>query len=481
MLDEKSIVRHPLEWAPAPAVPGTPPHLNRVGVRRYTCRDPALDPTTILVLMPGFTGGVNDLDDLAVTLVTAGQGRVAVWAVERRNHLLEDLGGMELAEGAENPEAALAYYLVPGARCPVPGSDKDGASLPEPGTGHRAPGTFFSPLSGADTPWMASWGLKVALDDARAVVHEARRAVGEQGRVLLGGHSMGGMIAQCYAAWDFDGAPGHGELDGIVLIDGAVGGPMWTSTTGMEQYHAGAAAIAAGRPFWDERGRGAAPDVAILAQVAAMAASMPAWRERPSLVAPHIAGLVPLPEPIAANAAQLTNEAFFGLMVDAETGPFPSYRANVGQLDPSGDWLSHHHCGKPTELARVARALRQLDGTNGMEWYASRRLNAEIDLSSNLDSRDPATLAFATAAGLRLWHNASVRLPVFGAVARSDVQHRSRYSWYRDAIAGDDFTLLELPEYDHLDPLFAGDTEGGNRCTQALSEWLGHVMQRQGG
>jgi hypothetical protein len=107
-----------------------------------------------------------------------------------------------------------------------------------------------------------------------------------------------------------------------------------------------------------------------------------------------------------------------------------------------------------------------------MEWYAARRLNAEVDLSSNLDSRDEATGALAAAERLRLWHNATMPLPVFGAVTLSSEQSRSRYLWYRDAIASDDFTLLELPEYDHLDPLFAQDSEGGNRCLTALAAWM---------
>jgi pimeloyl-ACP methyl ester carboxylesterase len=440
---------------------------------------------------------------------------------------------MERAEEAQNPELALAYYLAPGSRLQALPAARTGGAAGCPGEGRRLaldnkllpsePGAWslelgaksfsFTPITGADVPWMASWGLEVAIADARAVVREARRAVADKGRVILGGHSMGGMIAQCYAAWDFDGAPGHRELDGIVLLDGAVGGPTWTATTGLEQYHDGCAAIAAGCPFWDEPWRGTSPTVAILAQVAAMAASLPDWRHRPSLVAPYVDGLLPLPEPVASGVAQLTNEAFLGCMVDADTGPIPTYRAHVGRLNQcpvpgarcparkdgssSGErraksragcrapdtghwreappllaWLPHHACGEPTDLARVARALRQLDGTNGLEWYASRRLNAEIDLSSNLDSRDPITADLASAAGLRLWHNASVPLPVFAANTRSAEQQLSRYTWYREAIEGSDFTLLELPEYDHLDPLFASDRPGGNRCTEALAGWL---------
>ena len=72
-----------------------------------------------------------------------------------------------------------------------------------------------------------------------------------------------------------------------------------------------------------------------------------------------------------------------------------------------------------------------------MEWYASRRLNGDVDLSSNLDSRHPATRAFAERDGLRLWHNRAMDRPVFACVTRSPEQAVWRYTWYRDAIASE--------------------------------------------
>lgn len=464
---ETTVVRHPLQWIAGARGLETPPHLNRIGIRRYALAGDGRAVRTALLLLPGFTGGVNDLDLAATCLVATGEGRVEVWTLERRTHLLEDLGGMEQAEAAEDPRVALGYYF-------------DG----------RPPG--FVPVTQADVPWMRHWGLAVAVADVRAAVRRARRAVGPAGQVLLGGHSLGGMMAQCYAAWDFRGIPGHRDLDGLVLLDGAVGGPAWTATTGLQQYHESRAAMAAGELYWDRPERGASPRSGVLAQVAAMAATMPAWREQPSLILPQVADLFPLPEGVL-----LTNEAALGYLVDAATGPISSYRAHAGQVDPTPiaclqdrpllGWRPHARCpSEPTgcaeraDLAQIGRALRQIDGTNGMEWYASRCLNAEVDLSSNLDSRDATTGALAAAEGLRLWHNRTMALPVFGAVTRSSEQSHARYIWYRDAIAGDDFTLLELPEYEHLDPLFAQDAEGRNRCLTALAAWLRDLRSDDG-
>jgi pimeloyl-ACP methyl ester carboxylesterase len=445
MSQQQSVVRHPLVWIPAPEAPGTPSHLNRVGIRRYA-RAAAEAADVVLLLSPGFTGGVNDFDTFATALVAAAPG-VEVWALERRNHLLEDLGGMEAAEAAGDPEVALQYYLGGG-----------GPPLLRPG----------------EVPCMGGWGLAVALADLRAVVHHARQAVGRAGRVLLGGHSMGGMLAQCYAAWDFEDRPGHTELDGLVLLDGAVGGPQWTATTGMAQFREGEAAVAAGEVFWDDPVRGASPRIGVLAQVAAMAATLPEWRERPSLVAPHAAEWFPLPAGVL-----LTNEATLGVLLDARTGPISTYRAHIGSLCPSPmaevegrplfGWRSHRESGDPTDLTAVAGVLRQIDGANGLEWYAARRLNAEIDLSSNLDSGDPLTREQAAAAGLRLRHNAAVALPVFAVLAGSGKPVHVGCDWYRGAIAGE-VQMLLLPHYDHLDPLFAGPE--GNPSVLELAEWI---------
>src|ERR1700712_2792477 len=67
----------------------------------------------------------------------------------------------------------------------------------------------------------ADWGLRVQLEDVRAVVKKAR-AAGK--RVILGGHSLGASVAVAYASWDFDGHAGYRDLAGVVLIDGGLRG-----------------------------------------------------------------------------------------------------------------------------------------------------------------------------------------------------------------------------------------------------------------
>ena len=47
---------------------------------------------------------------------------------------------------------------------------------------------------------------------------EAARRLG--GKVVLGGHSLGGAVVTAYATWDFDGHAGADDLAGLVYIDG---------------------------------------------------------------------------------------------------------------------------------------------------------------------------------------------------------------------------------------------------------------------
>jgi hypothetical protein len=433
-----------LEWWPAPSVPETPEPYNCVGVRRFGNGEGR--PTAVLVLSPGFTAGINDLDYLAGELTAAGQGRLQVWTTERRNNRLEDTRGAAQAETAGDPRLALGYYL---------GSDP----------------ADFRPLEQATVAFMRHWGVATALADLRVVVRRAREAVGPGGRVFLGGHSLGGMLGQCYAAWEFSEGPGHREIDGLVLIDGAVGNPEWTRTTGLAQYTAGAEAIRGGEYYWDDMRSGNAPRVGILAHAAALAAALPEWRDSPSLVAPLVPELLPLPAGLT-----VTNEAALGLVIDAETGPIDSFQAHVGRLAPGVcelpvGWIDFREAGELTDLQRVAGALQQRDGANGSEWYASRLLNAEVDLSSNLDSRHPDTAALAQQHGLRLWHHGAEAFPVFGVVTGSKTQKRDRYDWYAGTVATEDVTILDLPEQEHLDPLFA-ENDGRNRFLPALAEWL---------
>ena len=60
--------------------------------------------------------------------------------------------------------------------------------------------------------------MQVAVGDLHRVIAAARKL---GGKVVLGGHSLGGSVVTAYATWNFNGKPGADELAGLVYIDGA--------------------------------------------------------------------------------------------------------------------------------------------------------------------------------------------------------------------------------------------------------------------
>ena len=73
--------------------------------------------------------------------------------------------------------------------------------------------------------------------------------------------------------------------------------------------------------------------------------------------------------------------------------------------------------------------------------------------------------------GLRLWHHGEERLPFLGVVTGSTEQKRERYEWYAASVATEAVTILDAPEQEHMDPLFA-ENDGRNRFLPCLIEWL---------
>ena len=60
--------------------------------------------------------------------------------------------------------------------------------------------------------------MNVAVQDLHTVIGAAKKL---GGKVVLGGHSLGGSVVTAYATWDFNGKPGADQLAGLVYIDGA--------------------------------------------------------------------------------------------------------------------------------------------------------------------------------------------------------------------------------------------------------------------
>ncbi len=187
--------------------PHTPPEFNQAIYLRYFAS--TTKPRAILILMPGFLGGAQNFDRLARTVVSSDPS-LEVWAVDRRSNALEDHSRLLEAHQKRDPMIAWRYMIRDAGK---PGG--------------------FQARSAQNTAFMGYWGLKVHLEDLRAVVLKAQKTTS---KVFLGGHSLGASLVGIYAGWDFAGAPGYKDLAGVVMIDGVPGGAGIGSTISEQQY-----------------------------------------------------------------------------------------------------------------------------------------------------------------------------------------------------------------------------------------------------
>src|SRR5215213_7169614 len=178
------------------AAPGTPSAYNRVGILEVGPRR----AKNILVLNPGTSASAAYFQPLAKSIVARLNGW-QVWAVERRENLLEDHSMLDRAKaGTATPRQLFDYYL---------------GYLDDPGVSPH-----FRLIGDDEVGFAREWGMRTEVDDLRRVV---RRAARRGGKVVLGGHSLGGSITTAYATWDFAGRPGARDLSGLVYIDGGSG------------------------------------------------------------------------------------------------------------------------------------------------------------------------------------------------------------------------------------------------------------------
>ena len=183
-----------VQWMPGFHAPGTPLRYDKVGAIKVGPRS----ARNVLVLEPGTSAGAAYFVPLAQWIVSRMHGW-QVWAVERRENLLEDQSVLDEAkQGQATAAQVFDYYL-----------------------GWLIPGTVSGPhlqlIPSSRVRFANAWGMQVAVEDLRAVISAARRL---GGRVVLGGHSLGGAVVTAYATWDFGGHAGADDLAGLVYIDG---------------------------------------------------------------------------------------------------------------------------------------------------------------------------------------------------------------------------------------------------------------------
>jgi hypothetical protein len=398
--------------------PGTPERLNKVGVLQ-------VGPPwarNVLILNPGTSASAAYFVPLAKTIVSRARDW-QVWAVERRENLLEDHSVLNRAKrGDATGQELFDYYL---------GWITDQSIT-----------THFQFIPDADVAFAREWGMRTEIEDLRRVVKLARR---HGRRVVLGGHSLGGTITTAYATWDFDGRAGAKDLAGLVYIDGGSNPAPMTpeeATAALESLQAGTPWLTFGgipAPFaglFNATGSTGAlidPDTPSLGQ---------AWPLLPANLKP------PVP---------VTNIAQYGYALDTETSPpgLIAAQAHLGRLAASGDPRGWDQAGEITPIRRYARmfsgtGLRSLDGT---AWYHPLRLTIDAGAVA-AGNANPAQAIL----DVRATHGhdlpKSLRIYAFGAALGGQrVLDAATILATQSNIPLDRLTLIDRHEtYSHNDP-----------------------------
>ncbi|HTZ65238.1 MAG TPA: hypothetical protein VMB51_14135 [Solirubrobacteraceae bacterium] len=352
-------------WMAAPPAPGTPEDfqvngshlprhidLNRVGVIE-------VGPTTatnVLVLEPGTSAAAAYFVPFAKWLVENVPGW-QVWSVERRENLLEDQSRLNRAKaGKANAEEVFNYYL---------------GWILDPAVKRH-----FNAIPEARVGFAREWGMNVAVEDLHVVI-EAAKALG--GKVVLGGHSLGGSVVTAYATWDFGGAPGADGLSGLVYDDGG-SSPVPVSK---EEAEHELSALSEKSP-WLAFGGIPSPYLGLFSALGASAAVE--FPEEASLAESF--PLLPSdlePKGPEGELLPVTNEAEFGYGVNYNTSPESLIAAQVHagkglEEAPKEDGLyGWNGEGALTPLKRYAEMLAGtgIHSANGTEWYFPERLTID--------------------------------------------------------------------------------------------------------
>lgn len=323
--------------------PGTPAKYNKVGVLKVGPKS----AKNILVLNPGTSASAAYFAPLANDIVRKARGW-QVWAVERRENLLEDHSALNRAKtGHLTGRQLFDYYL--------------GWLTDSSVTNH------FTFIPDADVAFARRWGMRVEIEDLRRVVKSAQR-VGKH--VVVGGHSLGGSITSAYATWDFGGTPGGRGLSGLVFIDGG-SSPTPISRDAAEQ---ALSDFAAAPSPWLTFGGIAAPYTGLFNSTGASGVFLD-----PDL--PSIGQAWPLLPANLRAPVPVTNAGQYGYALDTETSPpgLAAAQAHLGHLAASGDPRGWDDAGELTPLRRYARMFSGwgLKGLDGTAWYHPQRLTID--------------------------------------------------------------------------------------------------------
>ncbi len=425
-----------------PAVPGTPAKYDQVQVRRFG--NPSA--SHVLVLVPGTNGGAGDFDLVAPYLATHVPD-LQVWSEMRREGALQDESVVQSTlAGRTTPTQMFDYYL---------------GWIADPAITHH-----YQPLKAADYPFVADWGMAVAMDDLHAVI--VRAADGGRRTVTLGGHSLGGTEAAAYAAWDFAGTPGYRTINGIVCIDGCAGAPaaFGTPPTVPSAQAQVAAAVHQG-PVARPAGVGLPWATGAFSEVGAVTAYKdPTGPATTFENFPLLPAAFKPPKPV-------TNEAQLGYAFDYKTSPpgLKLIQVHSGHVAATGDPAGWVDTGI-TPIRNVVDAFAQTP-LAAAEWYYPERLSIDAGAAASLQQTDGRRPTSASACCTP----SQVDVPLYAFQTAlggtNDAVAASARAYKAESKIPSVTVVSRTATYSHLDPLLA--SPGGNDFLKTVVPWLDRV------
>ena len=322
--------------------PGTPAKYDKVGILKIG----SPKARNVLVLNPGTSASAAYFGPLAKSIVAKAKSW-QVWAVERRENLLEDQSMFDRAKAKQaTPQQVFDYYL---------GWIRNSSI-----TSH------VRLIPDSEVGYARQWGMNTEIHDLRRVVMRAQKL---GGKVVVGGHSLGGSITSAYATWDFGGKPGARGLAGLVFIDGASSPTPMTASDAQQRL----TDLDNGSP-WLSFGGIAAPFTGLFNTSGSLSVLLdpnsPSLGQDSGLLPANIVPSIPV-----------TNIGQYGYALDTETSPpnLAAAQGHLGHLAASGDPRGWDDAGELTPIRRFAQMFSGwgLKGLDGTAWYHPLRLTID--------------------------------------------------------------------------------------------------------
>lgn len=425
--------------------PGTPAQYNKVGVIKV---GPS-GARNVLVLEPGTSAAAAYFVPLAKWIVSKTSSW-QVWSVQRRENLLEDQSELNLyKEHKVSSTQLFDYYL---------------GYIKDPSVAHH-----YQPVANSTVEFAKQWGMNVAVQDLHVVIAAAKKL---GGKVVLGGHSLGGSVVTAYATWDFDGHAGADQLAGLVYIDGG-------STTSP------VSAQAANQTLQALDAPSASPWLAFGGIAAPYAGLFEATGAASALLDPNAASLGQnsglLPSDIVPSV-RVTNVGQYGYALNASTSPASllAAQAHLGQgIASQGPIHGWNGTGALTPIDRFATMFsgEGIQNANGTEWYFPQRLT---DDSGAVDNGNAYPAQSVLDVDATMGHSLPKNLLIYAFGARlggASIPQDAQQLAQQSGIPMSNLTLANYQStYSHNDPAGAYPN---NAFFKRLIPFLGKVSARR--